>query len=1001
MLLPLHLSCIISRRDFNECRRRAHSELTRSSARKLKRKASEVDEARLDHIVSKANVSLQDMHKLQSKEITPSKLESYSKFVDSIVMEAQSKCERSFQTFRKTLLSEEDTNSILERTRQDFPISYNFQLGMILPQRSRGDEEKQKKKEFSALWAFISAIRKRNPRLCIALAAMVSLSLTGGSISDKTIKFVSHLGISASKDVLVRTIKGIGVRSAATWEWQCHFKFILQFFDNFQYALPYKVQVDGRSTNMVEGTSRFAREVDPFDPPEQVPFATDEGQPELTYTDQVVPAPIGLPPLERLSDQQFEKLLEDGEGIRHALRDDVFRRTILGENIESFPFDIDKMEPTDGTRTESYLKHLRQCARYAAFWQFLSSEKTIGRSNPFVMPMPKRGHDVIEIVKSSRAVVLKNARDFHEETVRTWFPSFEDETRIFVYSVSTFREKTTEECAKVIVQLLLDCGLLVVCADDKIRVRPDYEDYRVIMCGDQYSVEKGNQFAAKAAASLGTFHDDYETNMNIAKAMSRLMWTPGHLHVEFRMCYGVYIMFYGGFLHAFQAAGQVTRLVQDSSKCFQLATTFLRMVYEQVYRGFAFHWLLNVIDGETEIPTIHAAVQGFDEFLRSMWESSDEVYRYLACFLELSEVYFLFLECVECADQLGCELLLIYYQPIFYVCNMTNYKELVWRQMDSLYGSETSILERETCRRNVMIRLNKGKNCMGTDTVGEIINFLLVQQRKSKDIKHVAAKSSAITMTSQADEWRRQFICGEVEGKSQKSSTKKRSAAVRGRLSELAVNAELYREQPGRKITELDMYSLLNDLVTPFPPKKSDEDDEHDDELTAAERADKERNKTIASIVNSVIPKKERKKDGDDDDGVSSDEDSDSEDDDIVMADDVQSQKKKTTRKILTDNKKLRIGSSTQDKMSIDPKGVAKVNPFEKGKEAMAKDNVKEKRARAKVEQNRKCKLAELCYLRTLRVKAVASVDSRIDPFPSCEHDEAQVEYDSRYSPWR
>jgi hypothetical protein len=264
------------------------------------------------------------------------------------------------------------------------------------------------------------------------------------------------------------------------------------------------------------------------------------------------------------------------------------------------------------------------------------------------------------------------------------------------------------------------------------------------MCGDQYSVEKGCQFAAKAAASLGSYSDDYESNMNIAKAFSRLLWTPGQLHVEFLMCNVIYIMFYPAFLRAFQAAAQATRLVQDSVKCFQLATTFLGMVYDQVYCGLLFHFLLNVANLK-EMNSVHDVVGRFCTFTRSMRHSSDGVYRYLACFLDLCEMYFLYLECVNCADQLGCELIMQHFQPLFYLCNMSNYKELVWRQMDTLYGSETTIMDRETCRRCQMIRLNKVKNCMGTDEFGELNNFLITTMKKSKSIEKCADKSASVT----------------------------------------------------------------------------------------------------------------------------------------------------------------------------------------------------------------------------------------------------------------
>jgi len=206
---------------------------------------------------------------------------------------------------------------------------------------------------------------------------------------------------------------------------------------------------------------------------------------------------------------------------------------------------------------------------------------------------------------------------FHWESVRTWFPDFEEET--LTYAASIFREKTTEECTKVIVQLLLDYGLLVMGADKRIRLCPDWEKCQVFMNGNQYSVEKGSQFAAKAAASLGTYSDDYESNMNIVKAMSRILWTPGQLHVEFRMCNAIYIIHYGGFLNAFQ---QLLRLpvlsrIQPSASSLRRRSSGWRTIRYTVASSFT----------------------GLSMFLCSMWQSKDQVYRNVAFFLTLRSIF--------------------------------------------------------------------------------------------------------------------------------------------------------------------------------------------------------------------------------------------------------------------------------------------------------------------------------------------------------------------------
>jgi hypothetical protein len=230
-------------RNFCEARRRNCSELKRSSERAILRQEKETSQAR-GACLSELDLQLDDVHRLQMEELSVKKLGKYSDFVNGIVDAALSKLTRNFSKYRTSLISDEDMTSIIERTKHDFPSSFLFQNGMILPERVRGTDER--KKELGALWGFISAIRKRNASLCLSLAAIISLSLAASSVSDNTIKFVCHLGIAASKDVINRTMKRIAKDSANTWEWQAMQQFIVLFFDNMQYALPQKIQCEGR-----------------------------------------------------------------------------------------------------------------------------------------------------------------------------------------------------------------------------------------------------------------------------------------------------------------------------------------------------------------------------------------------------------------------------------------------------------------------------------------------------------------------------------------------------------------------------------------------------------------------------------------------------------------------------------------------------------------------------------------------------------------------------------
>jgi hypothetical protein len=987
----IHHSCC---RSYNEARRRLSAEQDREIERKDKKLKDE--DARLKELHQEelkkirlerlSEITPDEVNDLFHNELTPAKLRSFSKMMDDDVIERRNALSAGFSKFRDLLIDYDMMRKWYDRFQADFPYCCQSQLATVLPYDHEGPVDE--KKEYQALWRFVAGIRARSTKYCKEIAAIFTLSQMSTTVGDKTIKLGNHLGNMASKSSAERTMKLINDLNSKPWDFLGLEKTLGAGFDNMQYNMAQKMQNNGKSTYSIDGTSRYFRKVTPFVPPERLPFTTNEGQPGATFKDQLIPAPIGMPPLECMDKKKFEKLLSREGGMRQSLQGETFQQFILESPPVTEDFDMSKMEATDGSRSAAYLGFLRRTQRYKALWQFLSTEKTIKSTGHPIGPVTAQAWEVFTIINNARQKELKSARDFQREVVRTWFPEMEEETLTFLHSVSVFTEKTTEGTGKVLVELLLDAGLLYVDNKDKIQLADDWEERVVFMCGDAYSVNNGYRFASLTETSVGRYSDSYEMNMNISKALSRMLWFPGDLHVEFHMCKAIYVMYYPGFLHSFQACAQVTRLIQDSTKCFQLSKTFLRLVYEQVYRRIAICWWCS-LPKDHGITTVHEAVTAFEAHLDSMWLSKDEVHVFLARFMDLCEVYFLFSDCVECQDSIGQELVLTHFQPIFYFLGMTNYKEVTWREHEMMYSRDRPLLDRETIRRNRTILLNKGKHAIGADTFCELLNGKIVTMKKSKTIEKCSERSSAITVISHSDAFVRKFVCEEDVDSPPKSSTKKRTAYIRDRISELISVGCLLVEQEGRKIKDVDLYAPLDDLKTCLRVAPTDEDKE-DDEITLAEVAVTRRNDTISTFVEGIMPKK-----GDDartEDAV----------EDVEMEDstDERSSVASRPKKILLENGKIRIGTSHQERMKIDPKNVATKDPFVEGKKLIAKDKVAEKREQKKQVHERKKKLAQMCYVQSrLEEQALVSLDD-IEPYPVADRHEAIVAYDEEFSPW-
>jgi len=71
---------------------------------------------------------------------------------------------------------------------------------------------------------------------------------------------------------------------------------------------------------------------------------------------------------------------------------------------------------------------------------------------------------------------------------------------------------------------------------------------------------------------------------------------------------------------------------------------------------------------------------------------------------------------------------------------------------------ERTVLERETRRRHKTIILNEGKNVIGTDAFCELLNLKTVIMNKSKTFERYSECSSAVTIVSHPDEFRRSCL---------------------------------------------------------------------------------------------------------------------------------------------------------------------------------------------------------------------------------------------------
>lgn len=139
-------------------------------------------------------------------------------------------------------------------------MAYNANLLLILPLRTRDNLDREIKEQ-QALWALITALRLQDNRKFSMFAAVVGLSLmVGGKLSTKVLKFVNHMGISASKTAINNLISSAEIANKASLDWLREHKQLVGFFDNIQKFFQSKDKLKGLQTiHLTQQVALFVR----------------------------------------------------------------------------------------------------------------------------------------------------------------------------------------------------------------------------------------------------------------------------------------------------------------------------------------------------------------------------------------------------------------------------------------------------------------------------------------------------------------------------------------------------------------------------------------------------------------------------------------------------------------------------------------------------------------------------------------------------------------------
>jgi hypothetical protein len=485
------------------------------------------------------------------------------------------------------------TKFIPVRERQVF-----FQILMMFNQRCKVGTD----------WAAILSIAKRGWGMG-KLAASVD-SYFGVEVSDST--YATRIG-KWTKDFR-RTVVGYFKQ----------FKSLVLAYDNCQEGIQLTHQRGGKSSRFKKATSRIARMVTRF-----LDYSYNNiAHCDITYINQVtihvhsiivipvplchltslsflnivsiflqiIPSPVGMPCFEDINVSRVDCLL-------------------MNSNVS-----CDNAPEMSGSRVKAYMDLLLSADVMKTIDHCVAKD-VVASHIPPVLNQPYR-HEICAMTKKQRSHLLAKAKKFQQKSVELWNPQINEASKLLILNVTPIDEGDAKGAGTVVLQLLIEAGVLIQMSNGSWNLADDYTERLVYIFGDCKSNDNFLNFV-RNIQKRKLSHDETQAQAEIfLKALSCVIEGPGDWHAGQAMLQALFTLFYGGLLQPMQVRLGWKRIGDQVKDCYYGASRLLHFVLTEVERLFMDMLLMELgatfldVHGENDMLATYTIACEFEKLMR-------------------------------------------------------------------------------------------------------------------------------------------------------------------------------------------------------------------------------------------------------------------------------------------------------------------------------------------------------------------------------------------------